>query len=147
MQAVFICGGRGTRLRPRHGPKSLAPIGGSTLLAWLVSHIGRFHVSPKPPVVIVDAEDQDTPEALVDLLPGARVVHQPQPDGVANALLLAQPLLDEGAIVTLGDLFLDGTFAGHLRRRRSSRSTTREEAVPSHAAHATLQAPVRRQRE
>ena len=112
MQAVFICGGKGTRLRPRHaGPKSLVPIGGSTLLAGLISHIGRFHSSSKPPVVVVDAQDQETPDALVDLLPGACVVHQPQPDGVANALLLAQPLLDDIAIVTLGDLFWEGTFA------------------------------------
>jgi dTDP-glucose pyrophosphorylase len=112
MQAVLICGGKGTRLRPGlAGPKSLAPVAGSTLLAGLVSQVGRFHTSPKPPVVVVDAQDQKTPEALADLLPGARFVHQPQPDGVANALLLAQPLLDDVAIVTLGDLFLDGTFA------------------------------------
>jgi dTDP-glucose pyrophosphorylase len=109
MQAVLICGGKGTRLRPGHaGPKSLASVGGSTLLAGLVSQIGRFHTSPKPPIVVVDAQDQDTPEALADLLPGARVVLQPQPDGVANALLLAQPLLTTCAIVTLGDIFLDG---------------------------------------
>jgi dTDP-glucose pyrophosphorylase len=112
MQAVLICGGRGTRLRPGlAGPKSLAAVGGSTLLAGLVDRIGRFHSSPKPPVVVVDAQDQDTPEALVNLLPGARIVRQPRPDGVANALLLAQPLLDDLAMVTLGDLFLDGTFA------------------------------------
>jgi dTDP-glucose pyrophosphorylase len=112
MQAVLICGGKGTRLRPGlAGPKSLAPVGGATLLAGLVSHIARFHTSPKPPVVVVDARDQKTPKALEDLLPGARVVHQQQPDGVANALLLAQPLLDAVAIVSLGDLFLDGTFA------------------------------------
>jgi dTDP-glucose pyrophosphorylase len=112
MQAVFVCGGKGTRLAPRQaGPKSLVPIGTSTLLAGLVSQIGRFHSSPKPPVVIVDAQDEETPRALLHLFPGVQVVHQPQPDGVANALLLAQPLLDERAIVTLGDLFLDGTFA------------------------------------
>jgi dTDP-glucose pyrophosphorylase len=112
MQAVFICGGRGTRLRPQHvGPKSLVTVGGSTLLAGLISRVGCFHSSHKPPVVIVDAEDHETPQRLADLLPGACVVEQPRPDGVANALLLAQPLLDDIAIVTLGDLFWDGTFA------------------------------------
>ena len=71
MQAVFVCGGRGTRLMPRHvGPKSLISIGGSTLLAGLVSQIGRFHSSSKPPVVIVDAQDKETPATLLDLLPG-----------------------------------------------------------------------------
>jgi dTDP-glucose pyrophosphorylase len=116
MQAVFVCGGRGTRLRSTYaGPKSLMPIGGSTLLASLVARIGRFHSSPKPPVVIVDAQDEETPRALGHLLPGARIVRQSMPDGVANALLLAQPLLDERAIVTLGDLFIDGAFGSFPR--------------------------------
>jgi dTDP-glucose pyrophosphorylase len=112
MQAVFACGGKGTRLRPNHvGPKSLTPVGGLPLLKGLISRIAPFHSSPKPPLVIVDQQDEETPRALRHLLPEARIVHQPQPDGVANALLLAQPLLDRMMIVALGDLFLDGTFA------------------------------------
>jgi glucose-1-phosphate thymidylyltransferase len=87
------------------------PIAGSTLLGRLVAQIGPFHSSRKPPVVIVDAQDTETPEALLDLLPGARVVNQLQPDGVGSALLLAQPFLDNLAIVTLGDLFFEGAFA------------------------------------
>jgi dTDP-glucose pyrophosphorylase len=111
MQAVFVCGGRGTRLRPAHsGPKSLLPVGGSTLLAGLVSRIAPLHSSRKPPLVIVDQPDNETPLALARLLPAARVLRQPRPDGVANALLLARPFLDEVAIVTLGDLFLDGAI-------------------------------------
>src|SRR5712691_7812351 len=131
MQAVFVCGGKGTRLRPRQGPKSLVPIGGSTLLAGLVSQIGRFHSSSKPPVVIVDGQDHETPAALAELLPGTRIVHQPRPDGVANALLLAQPLLDEVAIVTLGDLFLDGTFASIPKEAGLAFPITGSSSVPS----------------
>jgi dTDP-glucose pyrophosphorylase len=117
MQAVFICGGKGSRLRPRHaGPKSLVAIAGSTLLARLVAQIGRFHSSRKPPVVVVDAQDTETPEALVDLLPGARVVNQRRPDGVANALLLAQPFLDDLLIATLGDVFFQGVFPSMPRQ-------------------------------
>jgi dTDP-glucose pyrophosphorylase len=112
MQAVFVCGGKGTRLGPRRtGPKSLVLLGCSTLLARLVACIGPFHSSAKPPVVIIDAQDEETPGELARLIPGARLIRQAQPDGVANALLLAQPFLDDLAIVALGDVFLDGTFA------------------------------------
>jgi len=79
MQAVFACGGKGTRLRPDHiGPESLTPVGGGTLLHGLISRIAPFHSSLKPPIVIVDQQDEETPRALKHLLPEARVVHQPQ---------------------------------------------------------------------
>ena len=61
-------------------------------------------------MVIIDAEDQETPQAVIRLLPEAHVIRQAQPDGVANALLLARPFLDDVVVVTLGDLFLDGTL-------------------------------------
>ena len=112
MQAVFVCGGRGTRLKPDHaGPKSLAPVGVTTLFDDLVTRIGPYHTSARPPIVIVDANDRETPDVVAARLPRAAIVRQRRPDGVANALLLARPLLDGPAIVALGDLFLDGTFA------------------------------------
>ena len=112
MQAVFVCGAQGTRLRPDHtGPKSLLPIGKSTLLAKLIPRIAPYHSSRNPPVVIVDQYDAETPRAVQHLLPSARIIRQPRPDGVANALLLAAPLLDDRVLVALGDIFVDGTFA------------------------------------
>ena len=95
MQAVLVCGGKGTRLMPRRvGPKSLVHVGDSTLLARLVRTIGGLHTSEESPIVIVDAADTETPDALRFLFPRARIIRQPQPDGVANALLLARPFLD-----------------------------------------------------
>jgi dTDP-glucose pyrophosphorylase len=112
MQAVFVCGGAGTRLRPRPaGPKSLVSVGGAMLLARLIDRLGPLHRSLRPPVVIVDASDGETPGAVRDLLPSAQLVRQTRPDGVANALLLARPCLDDAVLVALGDLFLEGEFA------------------------------------
>jgi dTDP-glucose pyrophosphorylase len=117
MQAVFVCGGRGSRLAPRSvGPKSLVTVAGTSLLARLVSGVGALHRSAAPPVVIVDARDAETPSALKALRPDARIIRQPHPDGVANALLLAERFLDDLMVVTLGDLFLDGAFAAIPRR-------------------------------
>lgn len=112
MQAVFVCGGKGTRLRPQFTkPKSLVPVAGATLLARLVARFAPLHQSARPPVVIVSSDDDETPRAVARLLPGARIVPQPRPDGVANALLLAEPFLDDDLIVTLGDVFLDGPLS------------------------------------
>ena len=112
MQIVFVCGGKGQRLQPRSvHAKSLMQIAGSSLLARLVAQFAPLHRSSKPPLVIVAAGDDETPRVASALLPGAHVVAQAQPDGVANVLLMVQPLLDEYVIVTLGDLFLDGSFA------------------------------------
>src|SRR5438105_5501590 len=112
MQVVYVCGGKGHRLHPRPvRGKSLMPVGGASLLMRLVDRFASFHRSKKPPVVIVDADDGQTPRAVDVLLPGARVVAQRHADGVANALLLAQPMLDETVLVTLGDLFLHGVLA------------------------------------
>src|SRR5437762_2818469 len=76
-------------------PKSLVTVGGTTLLARIVAFVGAFHDSARPSLVIIDAQDDETPLALTALLPTARVVRQAQPDGVANALLLAEPFLDD----------------------------------------------------
>src|SRR5438093_8940792 len=112
MQVVCVCGGRGTRLFPRRvGPKSLVPLGGSSLLARLAGALDGIHTSAKPPIVIIDAQDRETPAAVDSLLPSARVVRQEQPDGVANALVLAEPFMDEVVCAVLGDMFIDGAFA------------------------------------
>jgi dTDP-glucose pyrophosphorylase len=117
MQVMFMCGGKGRRLQSSHsGPKSLTPIGGSTLLARLILQFGPLHTSAKPPVVVVDQADRRTPRAVRMLLPQAEVVGQPQPDGVASALLAAAPLLDDVSLVVLGDMFFAGRFAPFPRR-------------------------------
>lgn len=112
MQLVMVCGGKGRRLRSvHHGPKSLLEVGGATLVSRIIEIFVRHHDSLRPPVVIVDAADGITSAAIKKQLPLARIIRQPRPDGVANALLLAESMLDDTFIVVLGDLFLDGIVA------------------------------------
>jgi dTDP-glucose pyrophosphorylase len=111
MQLVLVCGGKGTRLRSRRaGPKSLVPLGGTSLLARLTGALAGVHTSARPPIVIVDANDRETPAAIASLMPSATLVRQAQPDGVANALLVAEPLLDNMVCVVLGDVFVHGAI-------------------------------------
>lgn len=111
MQLVMLCGGTGRRLRPYYpGPKSLVPVGNATLLARLLDTFLTYHRSAKPPIAIVDERDALTPAAITARLPRARIVRQPRPDGVANALLLAEPFMDDLVLAVLGDLVLNGRF-------------------------------------
>lgn len=109
MQTVYVCGGSGTRMRPGHvGPKSLVEVGGESLLSRLVRRFGALHTSAAPPIVVLDASDAVTAPVVRDVLPSARVITQPRPDGVARALALVRPYVIEPAVVVLGDIFLDG---------------------------------------
>jgi glucose-1-phosphate thymidylyltransferase len=114
-QLVFICGGRGTRLRGVDGagvPKSLTEIAGEPIVRRLIRQFGHFHTSGPGPIVIVAQGDAQTPGVVRDAL-GSRaiIVEQEKPDGVANAIRLAQPHVVERALVFLGDVVLQGAFS------------------------------------
>jgi dTDP-glucose pyrophosphorylase len=82
--------------------------GGEPLLARLLRWLAPLHDDPTP-VFIASAGDPHVPAFAAANVPGARVVLQERPDGVANAVLLAAPLLRAGPVlVVLGDLFLEG---------------------------------------
>ena len=112
VQLVLVCGGVGARLpgRPPGLPKSMVQVGGEPLLARLVRWLAPLH-DDRAPVFIASAGDPFVPAYAAAHVPGARVVLQERPDGVANAALLAVSLLREGPVlVVLGDLFLEGTL-------------------------------------
>jgi dTDP-glucose pyrophosphorylase len=112
MQPVFICGGRGTRLGAvgagARGPKSLLPVGGVPLLERLVATFTAL--APGRPVFVHAAGDAGVPAWVSERASGAALVAQPEPDGVASAVLLALPHLEGPALVVLGDLFIAGAF-------------------------------------
>ncbi len=117
-QLVFICGGKGTRLRGSSAsglPKSLTEVDGDPIVTRLVKNSLHLHTSASPPVFIVAQGDELTPAVIRDLLGSkAVIVAQPSPDGVANAILLALPHLTAQALVFLGDIVLKGEFSHPL---------------------------------
>lgn len=117
-QLIFICGGRGTRLRGAEGsglPKSLTEVGGEPIARRLVRQFQDLHTRGPGPIVIVAQGDELTPNVVREAL-GSRaiVVEQARPDGVANAILLAAPHLVANALVFLGDIVLQGEFSAPL---------------------------------
>jgi glucose-1-phosphate thymidylyltransferase len=117
-QLVFICGGKGSRLRGSSAaglPKSLTKVGGEPIVSRLIKNYLPLHTSKSGPVFIVAQGDQLTPTLIRDLLGSkAIIVEQPSPDGVANAILLAAPHLTGHALVFLGDIVLKGEFSRPL---------------------------------
>lgn len=117
-QLVFICGGRGTRLRGDSAaslPKSMTLIDGEPIIARLVRKSMHLHTSQASPVFIVAQGDAHTPVLIRELLASnAIIVEQPAPDGVANAILLTLPHLVAPALVFLGDIVMEGEFQNPL---------------------------------
>ena len=114
MQVVLICGGRGTRL-PRGGagqiPKSLVKVGGEPMLGRLLRQFAPAGPGlRRPPVILIAKGDAYTPAFVDGLAPHARIVEQPAPDGVANAMFLTRRHVRGPALYLLGDLVLNGRF-------------------------------------
>lgn len=105
MQVVYICGGTGTRLVGRRAglPKSMVEVGGEPILQRLTRSLAG-----RPPIFVAAAGDPHVPAFVAERFPGAPLVTQPAPDGVASAIHLALPLLDGPALVALGDVLLEG---------------------------------------
>jgi len=114
-QLVFICGGKGARLRADSAstlPKSLTEIAGEPIIGRLIRQFQSLHTAGPGPIAIVAQGDGLTPAVIRELL-GSRaiIVEQAKPDGVANAILLAMPHLVSNALVFLGDIVLEGVFS------------------------------------
>jgi dTDP-glucose pyrophosphorylase len=114
-QLVFICGGKGTRLRNDSAstlPKSLTEIAGESIIGRLIRQFQDLHTSGPGPIVIVAQGDELTPNVIrASLGTRAVIVEQEKPDGVANAILLALPHLVSKALIFLGDIVLEGAFS------------------------------------
>lgn len=112
LQVVFLCGGTGSRLSrdplTATRPKCLTPIGNQTLLGLLYRVLGPD--DSRDAIFVHRSDDASVPAWVADYAPGAKLLPQAAPDGVANAVALALPYLRSRALVVLGDSYLAGEF-------------------------------------
>lgn len=109
-QAVFLVGGRGTRLGrlTDDTPKPLLPIGGRPFLDFLVEKAARHGLGD---VVLLASYlgERVAAHYAANPIPGAtvRVAIEPKPLGTGGALAAARSLLDERFLLANGDTLFD----------------------------------------
>ncbi|OGC10085.1 hypothetical protein A3F86_03360 [candidate division WOR-1 bacterium RIFCSPLOWO2_12_FULL_45_9] len=109
-QCVVICGGMGRRLAPltTHKAKSMVEVKGQPIIKYIVDYwrefVGEF-------VFILGYGKEELLEYLKQLPIKARFIEEAgPPKGIANALLLAKPYVNDNFIVVLGDCLCSGQF-------------------------------------
>ena len=109
-QAVILCGGLGTRLRPLTDktPKSMMPIGSRPFLELLVLHFKKQGINK---FVFCSGHLHEQVEAHFGEggKLGVHIIHsvEPEPLGTGGALLIAKPYLDRQFFVAYGDSLLN----------------------------------------
>jgi glucose-1-phosphate thymidylyltransferase len=112
MKAVVLAAGEGTRLRPRTDdrPKPLVEVAGKPILTHCFETLREIGITDA--VVVVGYEKDRIidryGESFRDLQ--LEYAHQPERDGVAHAVLAAEPYVDSSFVVMNGD----NIYAGNL---------------------------------
>jgi glucose-1-phosphate thymidylyltransferase len=118
MKGLILAGGKGTRLRPltHTRAKQLIPIGGKPNLFYVIEDLVAVGIREIGVVISPDTGD----EVQAALANGERwgvqftYIVQPQPLGLAHAVRVAQPFLqDDPFVMYLGDNMLSGGI-GHM---------------------------------
>lgn len=117
--AVIPAAGRGTRLRghTEEAPKALVPVGGRPLVAWVLDRVAGLADGV---CLVVPEGDDAVPARLGAEWDGTplRWARQPEPRGVADAVLRARPHVRGPLLVVMGDVVYGDPLAPHLRRWR-----------------------------
>ncbi len=121
MQAVVPAAGEGTRLRPLTAdtPKGLVTIAGQPLLTYCFETLAALEVTEI--IVIIGYRGEDIidyyGETFRDIpLSYAR---QPEPNGLADALLTAEELVEDDFVVHHGDNIFDANTRELVARHQS----------------------------
>jgi len=110
MNCIILAAGKGTRMGGAT-PKALLEVSSKTLLQHIMDYwapiVNRF-------VVVISPDFLKSSDIIIQCISttvaDAEVAVQPEPTGIAQALLCAKDLADEQFIVVLGDCLLRGRF-------------------------------------
>lgn len=109
MRAIVPAAGEGSRLGAlaRDRPKPLQEVAGRPILAHVLERLAAFPVEAL--VVVVGREGQRIIETFGDRWGGLAVhyVTQPEPLGLAHAVLMARPLLPDDFLLMHGDVIFE----------------------------------------
>lgn len=111
MKVILPVAGKGVRLRPYTNdlPKCLLPVGGKTIIDWIVEDSNRL--KPQETIFVAGYKAEKVEEYLKRKpeWPNTRVVLQINPQGLGEAIARALPYVndDEPVLIILGDTLFD----------------------------------------
>jgi len=121
MKAVIPAAGRGTRLRPRteDRPKPLVAVGDRPLLSHGLDELAALGVTEF--VVVVGHRKEAIIDRYGDEFEGVPItyVHQREPKGLADAVLRAEPEVDDDFLVFNADNVMSGNLDEVVERQRT----------------------------
>jgi bifunctional UDP-N-acetylglucosamine pyrophosphorylase/glucosamine-1-phosphate N-acetyltransferase len=98
MQALILAAGEGKRIKPIVTSKPLIPFGGQTLLDRVIYNLKTIGINKF--LVVISPKDKDK-------LKSYPIVVQPEPNGMAGAVLAARSVLAGPTVVVNGDDLID----------------------------------------
>ena len=118
MKAVVLAAGEGTRLRPKTDdrPKPLVEVAGDPILSYCFETLLDLGVTEA--VVVVGYEKAKIIDRYGDAYGDLALdyAHQPEQNGLAHAVLMAEPFVDDDFLVLNGDNIYRGNLAAVLDR-------------------------------
>ena len=124
MQAVVLAAGEGTRLRPltEDKPKALVEVADQPLIEHVFDQLVALDVSEL--VVVVGYMKEQLIERYEDEYRGVPITyaHQREQQGLAHALLTAQPHVDGEFVLMLGDNVFRANLGDVITRQQESRA-------------------------
>ncbi|WP_144903886.1 UTP--glucose-1-phosphate uridylyltransferase AglF [Halobellus captivus] len=124
MQAVILAAGKGTRLRPltEDKPKALVEVNNKPLVEHVFDDL--INLNAEEFVVVVGYLKEKIMERYGDEYRGVPITyaHQREQNGLAHALLTAEPYVDDDFMLMLGDNIFRGNLGDVVNRQREDRA-------------------------